>query len=266
MEMKRFGIISIVVMLAGALMPGPVSVAGHLLGTSDGGMNLYDVNHTTGLATNGRGLDGGFAGIAFNPTQTLYGITSSEYIYSIAPGDGAGTYLSYVGVAFGEGDLDFDPISGTLYAVGFDTNALFTLNPLNGSYTHKGFMTGIVDASAMAFDGLGKLYVIDSATDMLHEINPSNANVLSSVPLSLALGDLIGMDFDPQSGMLFVADGGAGSTDMLFTLDTGTGALTSIGTTRTGGLSGLAFVVPEPATLLFAGLGLLGLVARRRYR
>ncbi len=265
--MRHFGVICIIGAIVAVLSPGPVSVAGHILYGTDDLKNLYDVDTTTGLASNGRGDDpAGFAGIANSPTDILYGLTNTEFIYAINPADGAGAFVSLVNSPFGEGDIDFDPISGTMYAIGFAGNALYTVDPTDGSFTDIGDMIGLSDPSGMAFNDNGQLYVIDSVTDSLYEIDPANAAIISTTPLSSPLGEYVGMDFHPSTGMLFVADGGSNSTDLLYTLDTGSGNLSSVGTTKTGGLSGLEFVIPEPTTLMLAGIGFAGLIARRRRR
>jgi hypothetical protein len=76
--------------------------------------------------------------------------------------------------------------------------------------------------------------------------------------LDTPLGDLAGMDFDPTSGALYVADGGSdGSRGSLYTVDPATGQVSTIGSTGlTYGLSGLVFV-PEPASCSILLLGIL---------
>jgi len=62
------------------------------------------------------------------------------------------------------------------------------------------------------------------------------------VNVNIDLGFTGGMDFDPESGALFVADGGNLGTDTLYTLDPDTGVLSPIGPLgETFGLAGLEF-------------------------
>jgi len=162
----------------------------------------------------------------------------------------------------GEGDLALDPLTGDLYALGL-TNlvAPFTLLRIepgaNGWEDPTTTVVGEIgssDVSALAFDALGDLYAIDTGNDALLRLDPTDAATLSTVALSAPLGALAGMDFDPATGTLWVADGGSGGASALFTLDPATGALTKVGPLGlASGLSGLA--VPEP------GAGALGAIA-----
>jgi DNA-binding beta-propeller fold protein YncE len=101
-------------------------------------------------------------------------------------------------------------------------------------------------------------------------LDPSNAQVLTSVSLNVGLGVAAGMDVDPETGTLYVADGalsGSG-TNKLYTLEPATGVLTEIGTTVPDvGLSGLAFI-PEPSAvlLLLAAGPMVRRLSRRRAR
>jgi hypothetical protein len=176
-----------------------------------------------------------------------------------------------LGQQVGEGDLALDPLTGDLYALGL-TNLIapFTLLRIepgaNGwedpSTTIVGEI-GSTDVSALAFDAAGKLYAIDTELDMLVQLDPTDASTLSSVALSEPLGALAGMDFDPATGTLWVADGGNGGADALFTLDPTTGALAEIGPLGlANGLSGLA--VPEPDAAWLGAIAALALAAGRR--
>ena len=96
-------------------------------------------------------------------------------------------------------------------------------------------------------------------------LDPTDASTLSSVDLSHPLGALAGMDFDPATGTLYVADGGTGGADALFTLDPATGGLTEIGPLGlANGLSGLAVPEPDAAVLAAAAYLTLASVALRR--
>ena len=239
---------------------------------------LYDINPLTGIATNPRdtGIEN-LAGISFSPNGVLYGLTTfgvlapPNSLFTIEPGTGASTLIGPTGLSsIFEGDLDFDPQSGILYAIQSVPTGpqrdLFTINTETGAATTVGSISDSGDLSAMAFSDSGTLYVLDTATELLLTVDPSTASLLTSVPLSLSLGPTAGMDFDPDTGELYVADGSTDGTNSLYTLDITTGELTLIGSTGlTSGLSGLEFV-PEPSALGLAAFALIGFLLTNRTR
>lgn len=248
-----------VVLFALALPVRAAPLLGH-----DFGSMLYDVDTQTGAASDPRDTGLQFenlTGIALSPGGVLYGLSDCEWLYTIDPATGAAVRVAGVPLPFGEGDIDFDPTTGTLYGVGFSTG-LVTIDPSTGDATTVGGLQGVGDASAMAFNAAGSLYVLDTGNDGLLEVDKSDGSILAGVTLSTPLGSAAGMDFDPETGLLYVADGETDSTDTLYTLGISTGTLTPIGTTLTGGMAGLEFI-PEPTTVSLLAIGGLGLMRRR---
>ncbi len=178
--------------------------------------------------------------------------------------------LGAFGAQVGEGDLALDPLSGDLFAIGL-TNLTLPLTLLRIDLADVGAGATVVgeigpgDISALAFDAAGTLYAIDTDTDTLLVIDPTDASTLPIVDLSQPLGALAGMDFDPATGTLYVADGGGDGNDALFTLDPATGVLTLVGSLGlANGLSGLAVPEPDAAALAIAAIAALGGIAARR--
>lgn len=258
----------------------PTAHAARLIGVSFQDGFVYDVDAATGAASNPRlftedSIDlTRYAGVEFAADGSLLLATvqanasfpSQLFSASLAATDA--TLIGAVGAQVGEGDLALDPLTGDLYAVGLtDLIAPFTLLRIDlpsSTATVVGVI-GPSDVSALAFDAAGTLYAIDTGSDAVLVLDPSDASTLSSVALSEPLGALAGMDFDPATGTLYVADGGSGGANALFTLDPVTGALSEVGPLGiASGLSGLA--VPEPASsaLTLATIAALAALAVRR--
>jgi len=242
---------------------------------------LYDVDPVTGAASNARdtGLKN-LTGITEGDDGFFYTIQAgvSSELYKINPISGASTFVGATNKEFvTEGDIDFDPTDGTLYAIQEtvgNSRGLFTVNPNDGTTVEIGNITEDGgDLSAMAFDDTGQLWVLDTAgtSDRLLKVDKSDGSILDEALLSIALGSVAGMDFDADTGDLFVADGLANGTDKLYTLDIsglrgGAGTLTEIGDLNLDdGLSGLELsAIPEPATLALLAMGGIALIRRRR--
>lgn len=271
-------------------------VAAQLTGVAFASGLVYDVDATTGAATNPRSLSiiagctegpglcayvlDDFAGVEIAPdgTMLLVPVESAQHFGSNLIGaEVDATFALWadpLAVQIGEGDLALDPVSGDLYAVGL-TNLIapFTLVRIepgpNGWVDATASVVGQIgtsDISALAFDATGRLWAIDTGLDKLLELDPTDASTLSTTALSRTLGALAGMDFDAATATFYVADGGSGGTDSLYTLNPATAVLTTIGPLGVaGGLSGLA--VPEPDETLLAvvaGAALAAIVATRR--
>lgn len=232
---------------------------------------LYDIDPATGDASNPRstGLVR-LIGITDGGDGYLYGFAGrSRHLHRIDPFTGESELVEGTGLcSLFEGDLDFDPISGTLYTVQRTadgprtTRDLVTIDLANGEARAVGELPVGGDPSAMAFDPGGTLYVLDTARDLLLTVDPQTADVLSEIPVNVSLGSAAGMDFDPLTGLLYVADGHRHGTDALYTLDPATGDFDRIGSTGLRkGLAGLQFL-PEPATLSLMAAGALLLFRR----
>ena len=242
---------------------------------------IYDVDLATGTLSNPRGPSTlrPFSGIAYVPGEGVYGITllNDNTVYRFDPVTGARTTIGPAGREIFEGDLAYRPATGALLGINYQ-GQFYRVDRATGATTVLGTTppspAGGRELSGLAFDRAGTLYAIDTAVsatraDLLLTLDPTNGQVLSEIPITG--GNLLvalGMAFHPETGTLYVAEGGLGQARApnLYTLDPGSGALSVVGPLGMPlGVSGLAFV-PEPggaATLLVAGACWLG---RRRRR
>lgn len=155
-------------------------------GGQTSGLNpyLYDVDPTTGAATNKRPVNVNDAvGIAISPTGKMYGITDQfgrinnvsgqggkNLLFEIDPATGHATGIGRLDPAGAdayqmyEGDLAFNPVDGQLWAMSTRVNqgVLYTVDTATGKGTVKSVFTPItgyanLDVSAMAFSKTGAL-------------------------------------------------------------------------------------------------------------
>lgn len=259
--------------------------------------SIYSVNSNTGLASNPLALPtDAVSGIARRADGTWFGWTDEfanfngagvdGALFTFDPATGASTLIGSVspfnsGALAAEGDIDFAP-SGELFGITSNggTSLLFTIDPATAANTEIGIIQlPNSDFSGLAFDNAGNLWGLDTSFDFdlttrssrLVRLDPTSGDVLQTVPLSVALGAVGGMDFDPVSGQLFIADGDFAGTNNLYTADLTTGLLTTVGSlgldgapSGFGGLSDIEFIPAPGATgaLVCAGFA----YARRRRR
>jgi len=268
---NKSAFIGVLVMVLVCSMPKVQALP--LIGSDFDGI-LYDIDLLTGAVSNPRNTGiNPLAGIEFSADGTLYGLSTfgnspnPNSLFRVDPRTGASTLIGITGIEVTEGGLAFDPTSELLYgcqAKGQDL--LYTFDLSNAKATVKGTIVSSGDISAISFDDSGTLYAIDQLEQSLLTLDPSNANIIKSIDLNISLGSILGMDFDPSSGIMYVADGSSGGTDTLYTVDLSTGVLSPVGPTGlTDGLSGLA-IVPEPYTISLLGLGSFLVLKKRRRR
>jgi len=222
-----------------ALLGASRAEAVQLVGTSFADGMLHDIDATTGAATNARQIrvyacdffcgDMSIpvtyvAGIEVHPLPpdqitVVTTISNTYYGSALMGGPLDDPYFAYdsvrlfnVEIEIGEGDLALDPSSGDLFAVGLtETTAPYVLVRID-AFTGASVVgqIGFSDVSGLAFDAAGTLWAIDTGADALLVLDPAVASTLATIPLSEPLGAVAGMDFDPVSGLLYVADGGTG--------------------------------------------------------
>lgn len=266
-------------------------------GSQTSGLNpiLFDVNSTTGAATNGRNINvNDCVGIAIDPfTGVMYGLTDQfgrinnqsgtggkNLLFTINKSTGAATSVGRIDPSgvfqeF-EGDIAFNPVTGALWGVSTSQNAaaFFTINKSSGLATQAWqFAQSNIDISAMAFDAQGQLYILNTryptnpGPAVLYRLDAATGSVLQSWTTTVALGNVAGMTFGP-GGQLFIADGDTSGTNNLYKFNFTTGNVDLVGATGAAGgayqgLAGLAYEVPAPGTL---ALILPAVAAMRRRR
>ena len=229
----------------------PESASSLTLVASDGNGTLYDIDVETGEASNPRSSERiiGLIGISRGPGGFLFGLSTfggpfPNSLFRIDPVSGTSSLVGATGLTrVFEGDLDFDPVSGTLYSISDAPNAplsdLVSIDVDTAIATRIGQLPVPGDFSAMAFAPDGTLYVLDTSNDDLLVVDPSTASIQQRVSLSRLLWTTAGMDFHPDTGELYVVDG----SDKVFVLEPATGQLDLIGRAGTPyGLWGLEFV------------------------
>lgn len=247
------------------------------------GNQLIGVDTTTGAGTLIGPLSGGnvnpFGLVGFN--NQLYTFNSAtDAINQISTTTGA-TVASFslnVGPVLGAGGLAFQTAT-----TGFLTTALdpTTYNYANNLYrfdTATGTTTLITQTadtlSALAYSGTGTLYALGQLDGNLYTINTTTGAMTTVGNVGVALGS-------PINSLAFGTNGALYATldDALYSLNTATGAATAIGDPAMGtgfaSVSGLAFAngslpnfgaVPEPASVVMLGVGLLGTAGVVRFR
>ena len=160
--------------------------------------------------------------------------TNPGSLITIDPVTGAGTLVGSTGIT---GDFGAAvpalaiKTTGEMYATSVRTSSdLYLIDASTGAATLVG-NTGLFYPDALAFDGNGVLYAIDSNNN-LYTIDESTGTATLIGPVG---ENVRGMEFDPTTGILWGGEGGAGgSNDGIFTINVTTGAATLVGNTGLG--------------------------------
>ncbi|MBP6096162.1 MAG: DUF4394 domain-containing protein [Methyloversatilis sp.] len=243
------------------------------------------------MSISGLGTGERMLGIDLRPSDNMiYGVSSLNRIYTLNAGTGQASFVSVldtpvVNAALSYG-IDFNPVAdfagaaslryvsstGNNYAINADTGAVGNAASSIGAGFSGIAYTGS-DAAQTSRPASTSLYYINTMTDTL-QIAPSafNAPTITTVGSLGISGNVIGANgFDIDAfGMGWAALTLDNGDSGLYRIDLATGLATFGGALNANlrGFTAAPFMapVPEPETwgMLLAGIGLLGVIARRR--
>jgi len=267
--MKRAPLISVILVILFLAMNQTAHA--DLFGLSSSDDTLYTVDATTGDATLLHELDENvsFTGLAFLGDQLwatdIYEGGWRTGTIDLSTGD-------FTAVSTQDGDANWhglaaDQDTGLLYSIDTSYDRLKSLDPTTGVVTTIASGTGI-DGRGMAYDDASDiLYATDYSHDLLYSIDTATGTKTEIGGFGIDVHFYVGMAYDEINDTLFL-----NTLSNLYEVDTSTGMASLIGDNDFGNIDGLAWYgtvpepepVPEPATMLLLGSGLVGLAGFRR--
>jgi hypothetical protein len=261
---RFFGQVMVAVVLV-ASMARPAAAAPFAYAVTTDSI-LYTVDLATGLPTLIGGTGVFLESIALSPGGQLYGMDVNGNLYSLNAGTGVATLIASSGLGNIEA-LDFN--GNTLVAVDFgDTPTAWSIDTTTAvptSITTASAATGSVRSGAIESPttmlirgdaGLGCL------SECLFRLNLTTGGVALIGGISGA-GTSLFAAIDFAGGVLY----GLNDAGQLYSINTTTAVATPIGASSRLFYLGMATVdqvVPEPATMVLVGSGVLAAFARRR--
>jgi hypothetical protein len=192
-----------------------------------------------------------FTGITFanNDLTTQYGLDYfGSGLWSIKVADGSVTFIGNNGLVsccyVVAGGMRWDATTGNTYLVIDDFNArkstLYTIDLATAQTNLVGAMDALI--RDIAIDAAGLMYGIDSDADTLVAIDKTNGDTqtIGSLGFDAVFGQ--GLDFDPQTGILYLASA-TEDTDTMYTVDPVSGLATELGA-MTAEVDGMAIAKP----------------------
>jgi len=184
--------------------------------------------------------------------NTLYGVSYLDgNLYAVSTLDGSSTLIGNTGLVsccfIFPGGMRWDPTTDTTYLVIDDLSSghlslLFTIDLTTAATTFVGLVDGFI--RDITFDSSGLMYGIDSDADTLVAIDKTSgtSQTIGSIGFDAIYGQ--GLDFDLQTGVLYLSSTGGDEFTHMYSVDPLTGATTLIGETG-GEVDSMAIAVPR---------------------
>jgi hypothetical protein len=202
----------------------------------------------THIGTTGLSLPfaGDFVG---DDSSVLYVIDDqSQELYEVDTATSAATLVGPCILVTGQhwSGMAWDPTTSTMFASAANgsTATLFTLDLATGAATPVGPITDAPYTVGIAVNGEGEMYGLDMLNDNLIAIDKATGAATVVGPIGFNANYAQGMDFDPQTGVLYLAAYNLSSGGELRTANTSTGATTLVGPFP-GGAEVDAFAIGE---------------------
>jgi hypothetical protein len=279
---KKLGLVVLVALLVG-FMASPASAFFFATDWSNTNSNLYNFDPGTRTAT----LVGPtgqirMIGLVTDVDNTIYAISeeANSRLWKLNPTTGASTLVGSLGFNLQEGDMTIQPGTNNMYVADGIGDKLYIVNKLTAVASVVGPFGSLGrDVSGLQFIGstLYGLALNDSNPDTLLTIDPTTGAATLVGATGTNFGIIAAMGRDPASGITYIAGPktGFGNDNELWSVNLATGAGTDLGpiTGVSASISGFSVAgnppilnpgVPEPATMLLLGSGLIGLAGYGR--
>lgn len=280
---KKLGLVVSTILFLG-VMVSPASAFFFATDWSNTNSNLYSFDPTTRTATVvGPTGQIRMIGLVTDVDNTIYAISeeANSRLWTLNPTTGASTLVGSLGFNLQEGDMTIQPGTNNMYVADGAGDKLYIVNKLTAAASLVGSFGALGrDVSGLQFVGstLYGLALNDAASDTLLTIDPTTGAVTLVGVTGTNFGVIAAMGQDPASGITYIAGPktGFGNDNELWSVNLATGAGTDLGpiTGVSASISGFSVAgsppiltggeVPEPATMILLGSGLVALAGYGR--